>query len=65
MLPDHQGLGAQAAGLLNAVAENGWQASDVDLEYPLSVERALDVQFARRKLRLKEQRLATIDRLVE
>ena len=65
VLPDHRALGAQAAGLITMIAERGWQTSGVGLEYPLTVEKVLDIDFARRNLALREQRLATIDRLVE
>ena len=65
VLPDHRALGIQAANLLTTIAERGWRASGVDLEYPLTVEKVLDINFARQNLALREQRLATIDRLVE
>lgn len=65
VLPDHRALGAQGAALLTAVAERGWRAAGIDLEYPLTVEKVLDVGFARSRLELREQRLATVDRLVE
>ena len=65
VLPDHRALGAQAANLISIIAERGWQSSGIGLEYPLTVEKVLDIEFARRNLALREQRLATIDRLVE
>ena len=63
VLPDHRALGTQAASLVISAAEGG--ASKGALEYPVSVEKVLDVDFARKNLSLREDRLATVDRLLE
>lgn len=65
VLPDHRALGVQAAGLIGALAERGFNAEGLSLEYPLSVEKVLDVEFARKNLDVEEKQIATVDRLVE
>ncbi len=65
VLPDHRALGVQAAGLLGQLAEHNFNADGLDLEYPLSVEKVLDVEFARKNLDVEEKQIATVDRLVE
>ncbi len=65
VLPDHRALGVQAATLVETVLTEGWPEGGLQLEYPLSVETVLDVAFARRHLALDEERLATVDRLLE
>ncbi|MCB9650876.1 MAG: hypothetical protein H6730_30435 [Deltaproteobacteria bacterium] len=63
VLPDHRALGVQAANLVITAADG--QAVAGTLEYPLSVEKVLDVSAARKSLRLHEDRIATVDRLLE
>ncbi len=66
VLPDHNALGTQAGQLIGTIAGSGWSVpSGASYEYPLSVEKVLDVAFARRYLEIEEQQLATIDQLVE
>lgn len=65
VLPDHRALGVQAANLVAQLAGGGWPQDGLELEYPISVETVLDVRFARKHLALDEERLATVDRLVE
>ena len=50
VLPDHRGLGVQAAGLITQLGERRWNASSIRMEYPLSVEKVLNVDFAREYL---------------
>lgn len=65
VLPDHRALGVQAAGLIGQLAEQNFNAAELELEYPLSVEKVLDVEFARKNLEVEEKQIATVDRLVE
>jgi hypothetical protein len=65
VLPDHRALGVQAANLISSLAEREFNTEGVELEYPLSVEKVLDLEFARKNLDLEERQIATIDRLVE
>ncbi len=65
VLPDHRALGAQAGALLATLAENGFDAKGLGFEYPLSVEKVLDLRLAKEKLALRTPRLDTVDRLIE
>ncbi len=66
VIPDHRALGVQAAQLISNLAENEWQVSAAgQFEYPISVQKVLDMKFARRNLELKPGQLETIDQLVE
>lgn len=65
VVPDHRALGTQAAQMLLSVAEAGWRVETGRFEYPLSVQKVLDVGFARKNLKIAEPALATVDRLVQ
>ncbi|MEM7676850.1 MAG: ABC transporter substrate binding protein [Myxococcota bacterium] len=66
VLPDHRALGAQTGQMISTLADNGWQfGATKRFEYPISVQKVLDLNFARRHLEIKEAQLATVDRLVE
>ena len=60
VLPDHRALGGQAGALMTMVAERGWNTRNVQLEYPVSVEKVLDLDFARRHLQIEEAQLAGV-----
>ncbi|MEL7367981.1 MAG: ABC transporter substrate binding protein [Myxococcota bacterium] len=66
VLPDHRALGVQAGQMISALADNGWRLRRTKrFEYPISVDKVLDLNFARRHLEIKEAQLATVDRIVE
>lgn len=65
VLPDHRALGAQAANMVSMLAERGWKVDGLDFELPVSVEKILDADFARRNLGLGDAQIATVDRVVE
>lgn len=65
VLPDHRALGAQAANLVATLSERGWKTEGVDFELPVSVEKVLDADFARKNLGLGDAQIATVDRVVE
>ncbi len=65
VVPDHRALGTQAAQMLLSVAEAGWRVEAGTFEYPLSVQKVLDLGFARKNLAIAEPALATVDRLVQ
>jgi hypothetical protein len=65
VVPDHRALGTQAAQILLGVAESNWRVPSGSFEFPLSVQKVLDIGFARENLRVTERELATIDRLVQ
>ena len=60
VLPDHRALGNQAGALVSVVADHGWNTRGIQLEYPVSVEKVLDLEFARRHLEIQENQLADI-----
>jgi hypothetical protein len=66
VLPDHYGLGAQAAGLLMRLQEDGWRAGEAPaLRQPLAITKHLNLRLARKYSRIREDRLREIDRVVE
>ena len=66
VLPDHEALGNQAAQLIASIANKDWVLSQPGkFEYPITVEKVLDLKFARKNLLLKEQQLTNIDQLIE
>ncbi len=65
LLPDHSALGVQAATLVFRLEEEGWNASRVPLELPLSVQSVVDLSWTRQHLNFREDALDRIDRIVE
>lgn len=65
VLPDHRALGAQAANMVATLAERGWKTEGLGFELPVSVEKVLDADFARKTLGLGDAQIATVDRVVE
>ena len=64
VLPDHRALGNQAGALMMRVASGGWTTRRFELEYPVSVEKELDLEFARRHLEIDEAELTDV-RVIE
>jgi hypothetical protein len=65
VLPDHYGLGTQAAGLLLRLQEDGWEADDAPaLRQPLAITKLLNLPLARKYSAIHEDRLLEIDRVV-
>lgn len=66
VLPDHYGLGAQAAGLLMRLKEDEWVADDGPaVRHPLAITKLLNLKLARKYSRINEDRLMEIDRVVK
>lgn len=66
VLPDPYGLGAQAAGLLLRLQEDGWEADETpSLRQPLAITKLLNLRLLRKYSRIHEDRLLEIDRVVE
>ena len=66
VLPDHVALGAQAAGLLFDIADDGWQiAGDAQVQLPLSTTTAVDLVQARAHFSMREDALRQVDRIVD
>lgn len=64
MLPDHAGLGLQAANLVFELSENQWNASAMPVELPLSVQSIVNLPWMRQHFRFREDALERIDRVV-
>jgi hypothetical protein len=65
MLPDHGALGVQASELVFRLRENGWNASAVPPELPLSIQSVVDLGWTRAHLQFREDAIDRIDRIVE
>jgi hypothetical protein len=65
MLPDHSALGVQAANLVFRLKDEGWNASLVPLELPLSIQSVVDLSWTREHLHFREDAIDRIDRIVQ
>lgn len=65
VLPDHAGLGVQAANLIYKLADEGWQAGAAPVELPLSVQSVIDLPWTRQHFQFREDALERIDRVVQ
>jgi hypothetical protein len=66
VLPDHAALGAQAAGLLFDLAENGWTvAPDAQVQLPLSTTTTVDLVQAKKRFSLREDALRQVDHILD
>jgi hypothetical protein len=65
ILPDHYGLGAQAAGMIVRLEEAGWNFDgDSAVQQPLAIQKILNLKVARRYSRINDDLLKEIDRVV-
>ena len=65
VLPDHVGLGSQAAGMIFEFADNDWQIETDTFGSPVGVEKVLNMRFAKQHWELDDAGLAKVDRIVE
>jgi putative ABC transport system substrate-binding protein len=65
VVPDHGGLGLQAANLIFDLAENGWRADQHPVELPISINTLADVRQLRARFGLKDGALQHIDHPLE
>jgi putative ABC transport system substrate-binding protein len=65
VVPDHGGLGLQAANLIFDLAENGWRADQHPVELPISINTLADVRQVREHFGLKDDALQHIDHPLE
>jgi len=65
VLPDHRALGAQAARLIEDLAEANWVVGERRALLPIAVEKVLDVDLARSLGPIREEKLREVDRLIE
>ena len=64
VVPDHRALGAQAAGLVDDLAQTGWQVNARHSLLPVAVEKILDLGLARALAPISQERLGEVDRVV-
>jgi putative ABC transport system substrate-binding protein len=65
ILPDHKGLGLQAANMIFDLRDNQWRISERRVEQPVSVKTVMNVRYARARLGFREAMLERIDLVVE
>lgn len=65
ILPDHYGLGVQAAGMVLRLKEDDWEMEGPPrVEQPLSVYKVLNLEQARRHSRVNEAALVEVDKVI-
>jgi ABC-type uncharacterized transport system substrate-binding protein len=65
VVPDLEALGVQAANLVYDVAENGWKATGIAVEPPISTMTIGNMRELRQRFGLREDGARRIDRRVE
>jgi hypothetical protein len=65
VLPDHRSLGAQAAGVINDLAQHGWTAGGHGFGPPIAVEKVFNLGLARSFGAVRADKLAEVDRIIE
>lgn len=66
VLPDHYGLGVQAAGLILNLEADGWRMQKPgSVEPPMAVHKILNVKAARERFRMRAEVLEQMDKLLE
>jgi len=66
VVPDHYGLGEQAASLLIDIMDNDWAIEDSDLEQPLSVRKIVNASLLdKKKIDYKKDGLVFFDEVMK
>lgn len=66
VLPDHYGLGAQAAGMIVRLKEDGWRMdATTRIEHPLAVLKVLNLERARNSMRIRKESLLEVDKVIK
>ncbi|HEY0707782.1 MAG TPA: hypothetical protein VGG33_13345 [Polyangia bacterium] len=65
VVPDLDALGVQAANLVFEVAENGWKASGISVEPPISTVTIGNMRQLRQRFGLREDGATRIDRRID
>jgi hypothetical protein len=66
VLPDHYGLGAQAAGMIVRLKEDGWRMDGSSkVEHPLAVLKVLNLEQARNGMRIRRESLLEVDKVIK
>ncbi|MDB5048364.1 MAG: hypothetical protein JWO30_1435 [Fibrobacteres bacterium] len=65
ILPDHYGLGVQAAGMILRLKEEEWELDGTGkVEQPLAVLKILNLEQARKSVHVKEAGLVEVDKVI-
>jgi hypothetical protein len=65
VLPDHEALGVQTANLIFDLQDQDWNATDQQIELPLSTKTVCDIKQVKERFGLREGAASAIDRVVE
>lgn len=66
ILPDHYGLGVQAAGKILRLRDDGWMMEGPPkVEQPLAVYKVLNLVQARKSARIRESALVEVDKVLK
>ena len=66
ILPDHYGLGVQAAGMLLRLKDDEWDIEGpAKVEQPLSVYKVLNLEQARKTSKVNEAALVEVDKVIK
>jgi hypothetical protein len=66
ILPDHYGLGAQAAGMILRLRDDEWEMEGPPkVEQPLAVYKVLNLEQARKSARIRESALVEVDKVLK
>ncbi len=66
ILPDHYGLGVQAAGMLLRLKDDDWELEGpAKVDQPLSVYKVLNLAEARRTSKVNEAALVEVDKVIK
>jgi hypothetical protein len=66
ILPDHYGLGVQAAGMILRLKDEEWeQEGPPKVDQPLSVYKVLNLEQARRHAKVNEAALVEVDKVIK
>lgn len=66
VLPDHAALGAQAAGIVFDIADNGWAVPEgAETQLPVSTTTTLDLAQVRERFSLRDDALRQVDHVLD
>jgi hypothetical protein len=66
VLPDHVGLGSQAATMLMDIAADDWKIDqETRVQLPLSTTTTIDLVQAKERFALQQDALQQVDRILE
>ena len=64
VVPDHAGLGIQAAEMIYDIMETGWRVNEGTVEQPQSVFKILNFRQAKKRFHVKEEQLKFVHKVL-